>query len=63
VQKRFKAFAETGIPNAGGLSNWGISKDNIQAQNLGGQGPIGAGACVPDFWGEKVKYDYQLYGV
>lgn len=63
VQKRYKAFAEGGDPNADGLESWAASDaDNIQALNLGGDDSIDAGGCIPGFWGAAVQYDYQVYG-
>jgi hypothetical protein len=36
----------------------------VHALQLGlGGGEAADGACTPSFWGNQVKYDWQIYGV
>ncbi|KAF8735714.1 hypothetical protein AX14_001579 [Amanita brunnescens Koide BX004] len=63
VQKRYKAFIHGGNPHVQGLATWtAVDSSSIIAHNLGGSEHIPVGACEPTFWGEKIPYDYQVYG-
>lgn len=64
MQARYKAFLNTGNPNAAGLARWNTaSSSSTNAILLGGSGPAPIDACTPNFWGSAVPYDYQLYGL
>ncbi|KAF9261386.1 alpha/beta-hydrolase [Marasmius fiardii PR-910] len=64
VQTRYKAFLNSGNPNAPGLSQWAQATTNtITPLNLGGVGTISTAACDPSFWGAAVPYDYQIFGL
>ncbi|KAJ7217137.1 Alpha/Beta hydrolase protein [Mycena pura] len=68
VQARYKAFLATGSPNGVGLSPWSAATaSDVHSHQLGGQpspsGEVPVGACDPSFWGDKVEYDYQVYGI
>ncbi|KAG6814563.1 hypothetical protein H0H92_000091 [Tricholoma furcatifolium] len=64
MQLRYQSFMTTGSPNANGLSTWTTSTTSgVNAQPLGGAGPIVVGACDPSFWGDAVDYDYQVYDI
>ncbi|GLB34794.1 putative alpha beta-hydrolase [Lyophyllum shimeji] len=64
MQKRYKAFIANGNPNADGLANWApATTSDVHALKLGGSGEVAVGACDPNFWGQGVQYDYQVYGI
>ncbi|KAG6862055.1 hypothetical protein C0995_007185 [Termitomyces sp. Mi166 len=64
MQRRYKAFIDTGNPNVAGLSTWtAATASNVNALPLGGTDPVVVGACYPSFWGHDVQYDYQVYDI
>ncbi|KAG7092881.1 hypothetical protein E1B28_009191 [Marasmius oreades] len=63
VQARYRAFLNSGDPNAPGLSPWQASTSTITPLNLGGVGIISTEACDPSFWGAAVPFDYQIFGL
>lgn len=64
IQARYKAFLNTGNPNASGFAQWNpASSSSTNAILLGGSGPAPIDACTPSFWGSAVPYDYQVYGL
>ena len=64
MQARYKAFLNTGNPNASGLAQWNTAtSSSTNAILLGGSGPAPIDACAPSFWGSAVSYDYQVYGL
>lgn len=64
MQARYKAFLNTGNPNASGFAQWNVAtSSSTNAILLGGSGPAPIDACTPSFWGSAVQYDYQVYGL
>ncbi|KAF9509627.1 hypothetical protein BS47DRAFT_1373463 [Hydnum rufescens UP504] len=67
IQARWSAFMHTSDPNPSGSSyaTWmPVEKSgNVHALQFGlsgGEAPDGG--CIPTFWGDKVLYDWQIYG-
>ncbi|CCM03627.1 uncharacterized protein FIBRA_05771 [Fibroporia radiculosa] len=64
MQARYSAFMRTGNPNTGSYPNWtAATGDVIDALQLGGSGNYAVGTCSPDYWGDYVEYDYQVYDI
>lgn len=64
IQKRYRAFLHNGDPNVDGLATWSpATTSDVHPLRLGGSGEIPVGACEPTFWGGKVPYDYQIFGI
>ncbi|KAF9482817.1 alpha/beta-hydrolase [Pholiota conissans] len=62
MQKRYKAFLNTGNPNVAGVPTWtAAGTSDVHPILLGGSGEVGVGACVPSFWGQNATYDYQVF--
>lgn len=57
---------KTSNPNPTGLGygTWNAATTStVHALQLGlGGGEADPGACDPSFWGNEVKYDWQIYG-
>lgn len=63
IQARYKSFLSGGNPNAAGFQNWPtVSGSNTNAILLGASGAAPINACTPDFWGNQVSFDYQIFG-
>ncbi|THV07811.1 alpha beta-hydrolase [Dendrothele bispora CBS 962.96] len=67
MQARYKMFLLTGNPNVPAFESWQEVEakvdGDVRAKKLGGQGLVDVGSCSPDFWGEEVQYDYQVFGI
>jgi carboxylesterase type B len=65
VQARIAAFVKNGSPNTSPYPNWSpASSTNANAVQLGGNdSSVTVGGCTPNFWGDAVPYDYQVYGL
>ncbi|MCO5596200.1 hypothetical protein L7F22_050260 [Adiantum nelumboides] len=71
MQTRYSNFAKSGIPNSPNSPPWQSVSSAIQLNiiivNQDGSTSIQqtqhAPACAGDVWGNKVKFDYQLYTV
>lgn len=64
MQARYKAFLNTGNPNAAGFATWNTATTgNVHTLTLGGSGEVAAGGCDPSFFGDAVPYDYQTFDI
>jgi len=63
VQARWSAFMRGGAPNVSGKPTWNPvpSSGSFNSLNLGGTSAIAEGACTPSFWGNTVRFDYQVF--
>jgi len=64
MQARYKAFLNTGNPNAAGHATWNAATtSDVHALTLGGSGEVASGGCDPSFFGDAIPYDYQVFDI